>query len=104
MESSSSLTPSSSFSSPSRHWRQWNRIFRWKCHDVIKSRVFYWLVILVVALNTLSIASEHHNQPLWLTHLQGETEQSEARKVTDVADGQSQPVAPQVLQKTSSRY
>ncbi|XP_041614683.1 voltage-dependent L-type calcium channel subunit alpha-1S isoform X2 [Vulpes lagopus] len=53
-----------------RHWRQWNRIFRWKCHDVIKSRVFYWLVILVVALNTLSIASEHHNQPLWLTHLQ----------------------------------
>ncbi|XP_019676886.2 voltage-dependent L-type calcium channel subunit alpha-1S isoform X2 [Felis catus] len=53
-----------------RHWRQWNRIFRWKCHDVIKSRVFYWLVILVVGLNTLSIASEHHNQPLWLTHLQ----------------------------------
>ncbi|XP_064216292.1 voltage-dependent L-type calcium channel subunit alpha-1S isoform X2 [Aotus nancymaae] len=53
-----------------RHWRQWNRIFRWKCHDIVKSKVFYWLVILIVALNTLSIASEHHNQPLWLTHLQ----------------------------------
>ncbi|ELW57722.1 Voltage-dependent L-type calcium channel subunit alpha-1S [Tupaia chinensis] len=53
-----------------RHWRHWNRIFRWKCHDIIKSKVFYWLVILIVALNTLSIASEHHNQPLWLTHLQ----------------------------------
>ncbi|XP_060034500.1 voltage-dependent L-type calcium channel subunit alpha-1S [Erinaceus europaeus] len=53
-----------------RHWRQWNRIFRWKCHDLVKSRVFYWLVILVVALNTLSLASEHHNQPLWLTRLQ----------------------------------
>ncbi|XP_005073485.1 voltage-dependent L-type calcium channel subunit alpha-1S isoform X1 [Mesocricetus auratus] len=53
-----------------RHWRQWNRVFRWKCHDLVKSRVFYWLVILIVALNTLSIASEHHNQPLWLTHLQ----------------------------------
>ncbi|XP_021098086.1 voltage-dependent L-type calcium channel subunit alpha-1S isoform X3 [Heterocephalus glaber] len=53
-----------------RHWRQWNRVFRWKCHDVVKSKVFYWLVILIVALNTLSIASEHHNQPLWLTHLQ----------------------------------
>ncbi|XDB58882.1 hypothetical protein ABFV05_012498 [Capra hircus] len=53
-----------------RHWRQWNRVFRWKCHDVVKSRVFYWLVILIVALNTLSIASEHHHQPLWLTHLQ----------------------------------
>uniref|UniRef100_A0A8C2RJ28 Voltage-dependent L-type calcium channel subunit alpha n=1 Tax=Capra hircus TaxID=9925 RepID=A0A8C2RJ28_CAPHI len=48
----------------SRHWRQWNRVFRWKCHDVVKSRVFYWLVILIVALNTLSIASEHHHQPL----------------------------------------
>ncbi|XP_045250627.2 voltage-dependent L-type calcium channel subunit alpha-1S isoform X2 [Macaca fascicularis] len=53
-----------------RHWRQWNRIFRWKCHDIVKSKVFYWLVILIVALNTLSIASEHHNQPLWLTRLQ----------------------------------
>ncbi|KAJ8778554.1 hypothetical protein J1605_013523 [Eschrichtius robustus] len=53
-----------------RHWRQWNRVFRWKCHDAVKSRVFYWLVILIVALNTLSIASEHHHQPLWLTHLQ----------------------------------
>uniref|UniRef100_G3TCV8 Voltage-dependent L-type calcium channel subunit alpha n=1 Tax=Loxodonta africana TaxID=9785 RepID=G3TCV8_LOXAF len=54
----------------SRHWRRWNRILRWKCHDVVKSRVFYWLVILIVALNTLSIASEHHNQPLYLTYLQ----------------------------------
>nr|XP_036860616.1 voltage-dependent L-type calcium channel subunit alpha-1S isoform X3 [Manis javanica] len=53
-----------------RHWRRWNRVFRWKCHEVVKSRVFYWLVILIVALNTLSIASEHHSQPLWLTHLQ----------------------------------
>ncbi|KAM7049937.1 voltage-dependent L-type calcium channel subunit alpha-1S isoform 2-T2 [Molossus nigricans] len=53
-----------------RRWRQWDRVFRWKCHDAVKSRVFYWLVILVVALNTLSIASEHHDQPLWLTHLQ----------------------------------
>ncbi|KAM5237785.1 voltage-dependent L-type calcium channel subunit alpha-1S [Ctenodactylus gundi] len=53
-----------------RHWRQWNRVFRWRCHDIVKSKAFYWLVILIVALNTLSIASEHHNQPLWLTHLQ----------------------------------
>ncbi|KAM5301400.1 voltage-dependent L-type calcium channel subunit alpha-1S [Glossophaga mutica] len=53
-----------------RHWRRWNRVFRWKCHDVIKSRAFYWLVILIVALNTLSVASEHHHQPEWLTHLQ----------------------------------
>lgn len=73
-EPSSSWPPSSSVSFHSRHWRQWNRVFRWKCHDLVKSKVFYWLVILTVALNTLSIASEHHNQPLWLTHLQGESE------------------------------
>lgn len=28
-------------------------------------------MILIVALNTLSVASEHHHQPEWLTHLQG---------------------------------
>lgn len=69
--------PSCSVSRLSRHWRHWNRILRWKCREVLKSRAFYWLVILIVALNTLSIASEHHAQPLWLTHLQGETGQKE---------------------------
>uniref|UniRef100_A0A8C3JSD4 Voltage-dependent L-type calcium channel subunit alpha n=1 Tax=Calidris pygmaea TaxID=425635 RepID=A0A8C3JSD4_9CHAR len=51
-------------------WRRWNRIFRRKCRDVVKSKFFYWLVILLVALNTLSIASEHHFQPEWLTQVQ----------------------------------
>uniref|UniRef100_A0A8C3JQJ2 Voltage-dependent L-type calcium channel subunit alpha n=1 Tax=Calidris pygmaea TaxID=425635 RepID=A0A8C3JQJ2_9CHAR len=54
----------------SRQWRRWNRIFRRKCRDVVKSKFFYWLVILLVALNTLSIASEHHFQPEWLTQVQ----------------------------------
>ncbi|XP_051494807.1 voltage-dependent L-type calcium channel subunit alpha-1S isoform X1 [Apus apus] len=53
-----------------RHWRRWNRMFRRKCRDVVKSKFFYWLVILLVALNTLSIASEHHFQPEWLTRVQ----------------------------------
>lgn len=47
-------------------------MFRRKCRDVVKSKFFYWLVILMVALNTLSIASEHHFQPEWLTQVQGE--------------------------------
>uniref|UniRef100_A0A8C8BQ75 Voltage-dependent L-type calcium channel subunit alpha n=1 Tax=Otus sunia TaxID=257818 RepID=A0A8C8BQ75_9STRI len=51
-------------------WRRWNRMFRRKCRDVVKSKFFYWLVILLVALNTLSIASEHHLQPEWLTRVQ----------------------------------
>ncbi|XP_068275589.1 voltage-dependent L-type calcium channel subunit alpha-1S isoform X2 [Nyctibius grandis] len=53
-----------------RQWRRWNRMFRRKCRDVVKSKFFYWLVILLVALNTLSIASEHHFQPEWLTLVQ----------------------------------
>uniref|UniRef100_A0A8C5JP89 Voltage-dependent L-type calcium channel subunit alpha n=1 Tax=Junco hyemalis TaxID=40217 RepID=A0A8C5JP89_JUNHY len=61
-----------SWSAPSfcRQWRRWNRMFRRKCRDVVKSKFFYWLVILLVALNTLSIASEHHFQPEWLTRVQ----------------------------------
>ncbi|XP_057259852.1 voltage-dependent L-type calcium channel subunit alpha-1S isoform X6 [Pezoporus wallicus] len=53
-----------------RQWRRWNRMFRRKCREVVKSKFFYWLVILLVALNTFSIASEHHLQPEWLTQVQ----------------------------------
>ncbi|NXO97580.1 CAC1S protein, partial [Certhia brachydactyla] len=56
-----------------RQWRRWNRMFRRKCRDVVKSKFFYWLVILMVALNTLSIASEHHFQPEWLTQAESPT-------------------------------
>uniref|UniRef100_A0A8C3L1A1 Voltage-dependent L-type calcium channel subunit alpha n=1 Tax=Chrysolophus pictus TaxID=9089 RepID=A0A8C3L1A1_CHRPC len=62
-------------------WRRWNRMFRRKCRDVVKSKFFYWLVILLVALNTLSIASEHHFQPEWLTIVQGKA-QGEGRSRT----------------------
>uniref|UniRef100_A0A8C3RMC7 Voltage-dependent L-type calcium channel subunit alpha n=1 Tax=Chelydra serpentina TaxID=8475 RepID=A0A8C3RMC7_CHESE len=53
-----------------RQWRRWNRLFRRKCREVVKSKFFYWLVILIISLNTLSIASEHHWQPEWLTRVQ----------------------------------
>lgn len=56
----------------SRQWRRWNRLVRRKCREVVKSKFFYWLVILLISLNTLSIASEHHWQPEWLTRVQGE--------------------------------
>ncbi|XP_048067146.1 voltage-dependent L-type calcium channel subunit alpha-1D isoform X10 [Megalobrama amblycephala] len=51
-------------------WRCWNRFCRRKCRAVVKSTVFYWLVILLVFLNTLTISSEHYNQPDWLTEVQ----------------------------------
>ncbi|XP_058499061.1 voltage-dependent L-type calcium channel subunit alpha-1D isoform X9 [Solea solea] len=54
----------------SRHWRRWNRFCRRKCRAAVKSVTFYWLVIILVFLNTLTIASEHYNQPDWLTEVQ----------------------------------
>uniref|UniRef100_A0A8C3H3H4 Voltage-dependent L-type calcium channel subunit alpha n=1 Tax=Corvus moneduloides TaxID=1196302 RepID=A0A8C3H3H4_CORMO len=58
------------FNFSSRYWRRWNRFCRRKCRAAVKSNVFYWLVIFLVFLNTLTIASEHYNQPDWLTEVQ----------------------------------
>ncbi|XP_034143293.1 calcium channel, voltage-dependent, L type, alpha 1D subunit, a isoform X4 [Esox lucius] len=54
----------------SRRWRRWNRFCRRKCRLAVKSVPFYWLVIILVFLNTLTISSEHYNQPDWLTQIQ----------------------------------
>ncbi|XP_052339038.1 voltage-dependent L-type calcium channel subunit alpha-1D-like isoform X6 [Oncorhynchus keta] len=54
----------------SRRWRHWNRFCRRKCRAAVKSVSFYWLVIILVFLNTLTISSEHYNQPDWLTEVQ----------------------------------
>ncbi|KAL7398358.1 hypothetical protein ABVT39_008477 [Epinephelus coioides] len=50
--------------------RRWNRFFRMKCLVYVKTRAFYWLVMFLVFLNTLTIATEYHHQPEWLTSLQ----------------------------------
>ncbi|XP_056895578.1 dihydropyridine-sensitive L-type skeletal muscle calcium channel subunit alpha-1-like [Takifugu flavidus] len=50
--------------------RRWNRFFRMKCLVYVKTKSFYWLVMFLVFLNTLTIATEHHHQPEWLTSLQ----------------------------------
>ncbi|KAM9102650.1 voltage-dependent L-type calcium channel subunit alpha-1D isoform 3-T3 [Sarcophilus harrisii] len=54
----------------SRRWRRWNRFSRRRCRAAVKSVSFYWLVIVLVFLNTLTISSEHYNQPDWLTQIQ----------------------------------
>ncbi|XP_078270772.1 voltage-dependent L-type calcium channel subunit alpha-1D-like isoform X6 [Rhinoraja longicauda] len=54
----------------SRRWRRWNRCLRRRCRAGVKSVTFYWLVIILVFLNTLTISSEHYNQPSWLTTIQ----------------------------------
>lgn len=55
----------------SRLARRWNRFFRMKCLVYVKTKAFYWLVMFLVFLNTLTIATEHHHQSESLTSLQG---------------------------------
>uniref|UniRef100_A0A8D3BJT1 Voltage-dependent L-type calcium channel subunit alpha n=1 Tax=Scophthalmus maximus TaxID=52904 RepID=A0A8D3BJT1_SCOMX len=56
--------------SVSRTLRRWNRVCRRNCRTAVKSVTFYWLVLLLVFLNTSLSASEHYNQPDWLTQVQ----------------------------------
>ncbi|XP_060913276.1 calcium channel, voltage-dependent, L type, alpha 1F subunit [Labrus mixtus] len=49
---------------------RWNRVCRRNCRTAVKSVTFYWLVLLLVFLNTSLSASEHYNQPDWLTQVQ----------------------------------
>ncbi|CAL1275564.1 unnamed protein product [Larinioides sclopetarius] len=47
-----------------------NRRIRRGCRKLVKSQAFYWLVIVLVFLNTMTLASEHHKQPDWLDKFQ----------------------------------
>lgn len=49
-----------------------NRKIRRACRKAVKSQTFYWLIIVLVFLNTGVLASEHYNQPKWLDEFQGE--------------------------------
>ncbi|XP_068930472.1 voltage-dependent R-type calcium channel subunit alpha-1E [Petaurus breviceps papuanus] len=51
------------------YFRHKERLLRISIRHMVKSQVFYWIVLSVVALNTACVAIVHHNQPLWLTHL-----------------------------------
>ncbi|XP_067320282.1 voltage-dependent L-type calcium channel subunit alpha-1F isoform X1 [Anolis sagrei] len=53
-----------------RRLRRINRLLRKRCRLAVKSVSFYWMVLILVFLNTLTIASEHYNQPDWLTQIQ----------------------------------
>ncbi|XP_016084368.1 voltage-dependent L-type calcium channel subunit alpha-1F [Sinocyclocheilus grahami] len=47
-----------------------NLVIRKNCRVAVKSTNFYWLVLLLVFLNTAASASEHYGQPQWLTDIQ----------------------------------
>lgn len=48
-----------------------NRRLRRGCRRAVKSQAFYWLIILLVFLNTGVLATEHYQQPEWLDDFQG---------------------------------
>ncbi|RVE48330.1 hypothetical protein evm_006990 [Chilo suppressalis] len=43
-----------------------NRRMKRACRRAVKSQTFYWLIIVLVFLNTVVLASEHYRQPEWL--------------------------------------
>ncbi|GLH14148.1 Voltage-dependent calcium channel type A subunit alpha-1 [Gryllus bimaculatus] len=47
-----------------------NRRLRRGCRKAVKSQVFYWLIIVLVFLNTVVLATEHYHQPPWLDDFQ----------------------------------
>lgn len=47
-----------------------NHLLRRRIHKAVKSQFFYWLVIVLVFLNTLILASEFHGQPAWMDDFQ----------------------------------
>ncbi|XP_067323731.1 voltage-dependent R-type calcium channel subunit alpha-1E isoform X5 [Anolis sagrei] len=51
------------------YFRHKERLLRISVRHMVKSQVFYWLVLSIVALNTACVAIVHHDQPPWLTHL-----------------------------------
>lgn len=53
-----------------RLFQKWNRRCRRACRRLVKSQSFYWLVIILVLLNTLVLTSEHYGQSEWLDNFQ----------------------------------
>ncbi|XP_038637781.1 calcium channel, voltage-dependent, N type, alpha 1B subunit, a isoform X4 [Scyliorhinus canicula] len=51
----------------SSYFRRKEKRFRFFIRRMVKSQSFYWIVLCVVALNTLCVAIVHYDQPMWLT-------------------------------------
>ncbi|XP_022250017.1 voltage-dependent calcium channel type D subunit alpha-1-like [Limulus polyphemus] len=64
------LKPPSRWSLKRKQFGRQNRKLRRVCRKVVKSQAFYWIVIILVFLNTITLASEHYKQPSWLDHFQ----------------------------------
>jgi len=49
----------------------WTRRSRKACRKAIKSQWFYWVVIILVFINTCVLTTEYYRQPYWLDVFQG---------------------------------
>ncbi|XP_013782455.2 muscle calcium channel subunit alpha-1-like, partial [Limulus polyphemus] len=68
--SADNLKPPSWWTVKSKQMEKQNRKLRRACRKAVKSQAFYWIVIILVFFNTLTLASEHYQQPGWLDYFQ----------------------------------
>ncbi|XP_051525705.1 voltage-dependent R-type calcium channel subunit alpha-1E-like [Myxocyprinus asiaticus] len=54
---------------PTSYFRRKERMLRISVRRMVKTHTFYWIVLSLVALNTLCVAIVHHKQPPWLSSL-----------------------------------
>jgi hypothetical protein len=47
------------------------RLMRIRVRRLVKHEGFFWAVVIIVLLNTVSLATEHYNQQEWMTEFQG---------------------------------
>jgi len=47
-----------------------NNLLKRKIHKMVKSQFFYWLIIVLVFLNTIIVAVEFHKQPKFMDEFQ----------------------------------
>lgn len=52
--------------------KRWHHRTRRELRKAVKTQAFYWIVIVVVFLNSLTLALEHYGQPQFLTIFLGE--------------------------------
>jgi len=53
-----------------KSFEKWNRTMRRKARKICKSQWMFWLIVILVFLNTCVLATEHHHQPPWLDDFQ----------------------------------
>lgn len=63
-----------------------NRRLRRACRKAVKSQAFYWLIIILVFLNTGVLATEHNHQPPWLDEFQGRTYGRASKILENIVD------------------